>query len=249
MDIIKDPPSRIPKASLLLANLVPVIGVVFLNWTIASVIVLYWLENFVVGFFNILKMSKIKNTNLFQNNKSQHVAKIIVPVLSPKVIIFIKAFFIIFFILHFGFFTFGHGQFVLIFFGFPSPIIALFIPLMFLFISHGISYIVNFIGKKEYEKVSLIRQMMMPYSRLFVMHITIMIGGIITLFLYAPLTDMTKFDSSALSNMPQIYQIPALLVLIGAKIYIDLMSHSYEHAYRYFTRIKTKKITVNKKIV
>ncbi len=41
---------------LVLANLVPVIGVLFLGWDVATILVLYWIENGIVGLLNIPKI-------------------------------------------------------------------------------------------------------------------------------------------------------------------------------------------------
>ena len=39
------------------ANLVPLAGVLFLGWDLASVIVLFWAESAVIGFYTALKMA------------------------------------------------------------------------------------------------------------------------------------------------------------------------------------------------
>ena len=44
--------------ALLVANAVPLIGVLFLGWNVWTILTIYWLENGVVGVFNVLKMSK-----------------------------------------------------------------------------------------------------------------------------------------------------------------------------------------------
>src|SRR2546428_2069551 len=41
---------------LLLANAFPVAGVLFLGWTVFPLVLLYWLENVVVGGFNVAKL-------------------------------------------------------------------------------------------------------------------------------------------------------------------------------------------------
>ena len=46
---------------LILVNLIPLLGVLFFSWDIFTVIILYWMESAVIGFFNILKMQKINN--------------------------------------------------------------------------------------------------------------------------------------------------------------------------------------------
>ena len=52
----RTPGWSLPQLALLLANLVPVFGVLYLDWDVSSIIVLYWAENLVIGGFTLLKM-------------------------------------------------------------------------------------------------------------------------------------------------------------------------------------------------
>ena len=45
---------RLTSATLLAANLVPLCGVLWWQWSVSSVIVLYWFENIVIGVINVL---------------------------------------------------------------------------------------------------------------------------------------------------------------------------------------------------
>ncbi len=42
--------------ALLVANLVPLVGVLWFGWNVWTILTIYWLENGVVGVFNVLKM-------------------------------------------------------------------------------------------------------------------------------------------------------------------------------------------------
>jgi len=42
--------------ALLVANAFPIAGVLFLGWKVFPLVLLYWLENVVVGGFNVAKM-------------------------------------------------------------------------------------------------------------------------------------------------------------------------------------------------
>ncbi|NIA27398.1 MAG: hypothetical protein GWP02_05020 [Desulfobulbaceae bacterium] len=48
--------SRPSAIILILANLVPLAGVLFLGWRVFDVIILYWAENVVIGVINVLRM-------------------------------------------------------------------------------------------------------------------------------------------------------------------------------------------------
>src|SRR3954469_4045527 len=44
--------------ALIVANAIPLIGVLFLGWNVWTILTIYWLENGGYGAFNILKMSR-----------------------------------------------------------------------------------------------------------------------------------------------------------------------------------------------
>src|SRR3989339_2002813 len=151
---------------LILVNLTPIIGLLFWDWDFFTIIILYWMESAVVGFFNILKMQRINNY-----------------VFSPALPLFI---------VHYSIFMFVHLFFILQFF---KPDLGsaieqfgafkivfkylegLLISLAFLFLSHGLSFIFNFIKKEEYKNSSLVKQIFFPYQRIIIMQIVIFLIG------------------------------------------------------------------------
>jgi len=42
---------RISTGSLILSNLVPLFGVLFFGWSISTILILYWSENAIIGFY------------------------------------------------------------------------------------------------------------------------------------------------------------------------------------------------------
>lgn len=199
---------------LVLVNIWPIFGVYFFNWNITNILILYWSENLIIGFINIFKMSlakkpgKLEETNnfIFKLNESPLIKFHNLP----------KAFLIGYFIFHYGIFTFGHGLFL---FTFASNGIilpkadlystALGIAWLLMLISHLVSYWTNFVGKKEYENISAYKQMFVPYSRIFVLHICIVAAGFLVVFFGSPK--------------------PLIILLVLLKIAIDLNLHFREH--------------------
>ena len=49
---------------LIAVNLIPLFGVLFFGWSLFSIMFLYWIENGIIGFFNILKIA-LGETGLF----------------------------------------------------------------------------------------------------------------------------------------------------------------------------------------
>jgi hypothetical protein len=183
------------KISLVVANLLPVIGIAFFNWSLFNFLFLYWLESAVIGFYFILKMVKGAK---FRGGKL-------------GLMLFGQS---VFFVFHYGAFMSGHLFFILFIsqryqsvMSFSSSgFIFLVFNLIGLFISHGISYQQNFIGKKEYEKIGNLLLLMGPYDRIFVMHFVVSLGSILV---------------SAL-NWP-------LYSLVGLKIFVDYLVHTKTH--------------------
>ena len=183
--------------ALMTANLVPLIGVVFLGWDAASIVLLYWIENLIVGIFNVLRMFLVK----VESRSKQ----------------FQKLFMIPFFCIHFGGFCAVHGFFLLVFFKIGSPDAVLsdsgawmgpliFLQLLYgvvmqlwhgrppglewpvvgLFVSHGISFIRNFIYGQQYLSLKVKDIMMRPYKRIVLMHVVIILGAVLIMKLGSP---------------------------------------------------------------
>jgi hypothetical protein len=190
---------------LILANLGPLFGVFFLHWQVFPILLLFWIENVMVGLFNALKML----------------------LATPKVIsIWLAKLFIIpFFCVHYGLFTLVHGVFVFGFFGgyfgeldgFPNAdsvfqVIADFQlgwAVLALFLSHLVSFVINYVGKGEYKQSKLMELMFQPYSRVVILHVTIIIGAFLAVLAKAPAS--------------------VLVILILLKIFIDVKTHLREH--------------------
>ena len=190
------------QVALVLANAVPLVGVLLLGWTVFPLLLLYWLENVVVGAFNVLKMLLAKPAE---------------PVYWAG-----KLFLIPFFIVHFGGFTFVHGVLVVAFFGpkgiqpfdlltaVPAAIRAnqLGWGVLSLIASHGFSFYWNYVKNGEYQRASLQALMGQPYGRVMVLHLTMLFGGWIVMLLGSP--------------------VGALLVLVALKTAADWRGHRAE---------------------
>ena len=190
------------QVALVLANAVPLVGVLLLGWTVFPLLLLYWLENVVVGGFNVLKMLLAKPAE---------------PVYWAG-----KLFLIPFFIVHFGGFTFVHGVLVVAFFG-PKGIqpfeLLTAVPaavranqlgwgVLSLIASHGFSFYWNYVKNGEYQRASLQALMGQPYGRVMVLHLTVLFGGWIVMLLGSP--------------------VGALLVLVALKTAADWRGHRAE---------------------
>ncbi|MGF1655448.1 MAG: DUF6498-containing protein [Verrucomicrobiales bacterium] len=195
---------------LVLANIFPLMAV-FLGWADAgTVLILYWAENIVVGAFNVLKMG----TNLHGTQTEQ-----------------LKKFGLIpFFMVHYGIFCLVHGMFVALavsslrsgggLFGMSHefPLLALLrnfdwfvlTGLLGLTLSHGFSFFYNYIGKNEIRTMSIDGLMIAPYGRIVVLHVALLLGFFVLMFLGTPLL--------------------FLVLLMVGKTLLDISLHNANHA-------------------
>ena len=204
--------------ALLAANTIPFWGVLFLGWDAFFVVLLYWSENLIIGFYNVLK---------------------IVFAAAPHPIAHLgKLFFIPFFTIHYGGFTAVHGLFVLAIFnkadenfmgGMNWPFCLVFLELLVnvvrhmysvipsqmklailaLFISHGVSFVYNYLLKREFVSANSGKLMGSPYARILVMHFAILGGGFFAMALGSP--------------------AGLLLILVVLKTFLDVNLHLRGH--------------------
>ncbi len=189
---------------LVAANLVPLAGVVWWDWDVFFLLLLFWSENVVIGIFGIARM--------IVAGKTESVAE--------------SLFLPVFFLLHYGGFMFGH---FMVLFGMYEGSVAPagehleprdyygliveklnWVPVAALFISHGWSFVENFMGGQEHERLTPNQAMTLPYRRMFITHIALIAGGFFLIEKGQPLA--------------------GLVLLVLMKIGLDVTFHRREHA-------------------
>ena len=205
-------------------NLIPLVGVVFWGWNVVTLLVLYWVENGIVGILNVPKMLLARGPVIPDEG----------PLRVNGGLAASNVGLVLFFLIHYGLFWFVHGVFV-----FALPAFATFTEEMTdgffpgtieptissairgpdmsavawgalgLAISHGASFVVNYVGRREYLRVSAARQMFAPYGRLVILHMAILLGAFVSLTIGSP--------------------VGALIVLVILKTIVDLTLHLREH--------------------
>ncbi len=198
--------------SLLLANLVPIAALFIFHWDVFSLLFLFWLENVIIGLLNVVKM-------LLAGVGARDM-----PRYGGVIFGVMKFFMIPFFCIHYGMFTFAHGMFVVAIFGktalhgfsgFSLPLVAQIIqdnhlewPLAALVVSNLIGFGWDYLWKGEFRRTNPAELMTAPYRRVMVMHITVIVGAMLTMALHAPEA--------------------ALILLVGLKTITDLWGHQKE---------------------
>lgn len=193
------PPILLSSLALVLANLVPLGGVLAGWWSAFEIVLLFWAENVVIGLFQVARMAVV------MLRKREWEMMVLIP----------------FFCLHYGMFTFVHGIFVMAMLappeaeGLPDGLALLLSPagllfaLLALVASHAFSFVVNFVAGGEWRGMDAGRLMKDPYARVVVLHLVIIGGGAAALALGEPLW--------------------ALAALVVLKIAVDLVAHRRRH--------------------
>jgi hypothetical protein len=185
---------------LVAANLLPLYGVLVWNWEVFPLLALFWMENVIIGALNAARMLAIDP--------------------GDAALWAAKLFMVPFFCVHYGFFTVAHGVFVFSMFGkynaegfdVQDPAARavsdwnLWLPVGALLASHVFSFFWNYPGVSS---GGLQEQMMKPYARVVILHLTVLVGGFGVVALGSPLW--------------------ALLILLGIKIAVDVRAHLREH--------------------
>lgn len=184
---------------LIVANLVPLYGVLFWGWDLFTLMMAYWMETAAIGFWNITHMALLARWG----------ALFMVP----------------FFIVHFGGFMLGHFLFLWQMFGggwnenvenieeFLRQVPVgwtIWIAFAALFISHGLSFFFNVLrpwwrGQTGVDEKQGQSVMMGTYGRVIVMHLTILFGAALAAYFQTPTA--------------------AFVLLILLKILVDVPAH------------------------
>ncbi len=171
-----------------LANAIPLYGVLFWGWDIFMVFVLFWFENVMIGVFNVAQMLAFGMKRIVINKDN--------PFTFLR-ILFICAFFTV----HYGLFTMGHGVFVFALFGdgdfqsstLPplSDIVAVFVQHNLLWAALGIILACAFTAVRQFEKsreeLDVKVLMFAPYGRIIILHVVLIVGGLLAEALGAPI--------------------------------------------------------------
>jgi len=209
------------------SNLFPLLGVLVFGWSIQGLLIVYWLESGIIGIFNIPRILSAHGTET-SASRSQAAqlksgGKTVTLPDPPETVPAAPTWrrenwsVALFFAKHYGLFWLAHGAIIGIF-----PLIATgmeFVPRATLptmavgagtvGVSHYVSYRQNYLRSGEWQTVPPGRRVNAPYSRVLVMHLTIVFGAFVVTIIDAP--------------------VGALVIMIGLKTALDIRGHLREH--------------------
>ncbi len=224
--------------ALLVANAIPLGGVLLFGWSLWTILVIYWLENGIVGFWNVPRMllasgQVVPEADLrraletaeapLQNDTPDRrwaQSRLTAALRLGRVGVpgFARVGLAGFFVVHYGIFWLVHGVFVFALPAFAGDTDTPFGEILWgsaafaavaLFLSHGASFLFNYVGRQEYRRNSPAAQMAAPYSRVVALHLAILFGAFAIAFVGAP--------------------VGALVILVLVKTFYDLTLHVREH--------------------
>ncbi|MFH1769834.1 MAG: DUF6498-containing protein [Parcubacteria group bacterium] len=191
---------------LILVNLIPLFGVLYLDWGVVTILVLYWMESVVIGYFGYKKIFKVTG-----NRPKKHFFGLLFGLLGPAsyflfnfiVFILVDALFLVILLVIFLL------QTPTSFIEYDLSFSYLIIGFIGFWISHWYSYRSNFLGREEYLKYTPKSVTRAPYKRIWVMHAFIIVAGGIMAWTWS--------------------LVSLLLVLVVLKIVADITLHLMEH--------------------
>jgi hypothetical protein len=211
--VITAPMPHAAAATLIVANLLPLALVLAGTASIGNLVLLYWAENLIIGFYALLRMAAASRGSLPEKLGSM-----------------------VFFSLHYGGFCLIHGLFVVLMFGgdpqtifprgseaWPFPFslaqnvaagaeaaglfsaAGMLLPLLALCASHGVSFVQNYLRNGRYRRVDAGDAFWRPYPRMILLHVMIIAGAWFIARHGSPL--------------------PLLVGLVAGKTLLDLLLH------------------------
>jgi hypothetical protein len=188
---------------LIVANLVPLFGILFLDWDVLALMLQFWFENVFIGIFSLIRIATARKDRTAET-------RFVLP---------------LFFLLHYGLFTLGHGFLLLDLFGgggysmeqLVRPAFwfhlasenGILIALAALFVSHLYSFVDNYVLRQEYRNLDARKAMTLPYPRVAILHVSLLFGGMI----------LKEFGQPA----------AGLVIFVVLKVALDLSLHRREH--------------------
>jgi len=158
---------------IVLGNLLPVLGVLFLGWDAGMILILYWIENLVVGIFTLPRI-------LMASGPPPAPGSVIGGSPLPA-----RIGTALFFIVHYGGFWLGHGVFAFLLAGqisggHASPTDdgwGFWIAVAALFVFQGIQFWQSWIKPRAWVHATPGGEMFKPYGRVAVLHLTVLLGA------------------------------------------------------------------------
>jgi hypothetical protein len=211
---------------LVVVNLVPVPLVVSGAWRSGDVMIAYWLENIVVGFWTLVQIRTARGTQPTATGGKRGVR---VTLNGRDAGAMPTGGLAVFFCLHYGIFTVVHGVFAGVIAvmagGLTGSVWTWVLMLVAMFVSHGLSTAVHWFGQGERDRVTPSAAMMRPYGRIVVLQVAVIGGFLLMAFAGDGWGGSGSFDVPA--GLDPVV-LPGLLLIV-LKLTLDVITHLIQH--------------------
>ena len=151
---------------LIVSNIITIFFAIKENWSLLTIMLIYWFQSVTIGLFNFIRILRLKNfsTENFYINKR--------PVKPTERT---KKFTALFFAIHYGFFHFGYLVFLLQKLNIKATVLF---PIIISSIVFFVNHLFSFLAHREElnKKQNIGKVMFFPYARIIPMHLTIVFG-------------------------------------------------------------------------
>lgn len=159
--------------SIIIGNMLPVFGVLFLKWDAGMILILYWIENFIVGAYTLPRILMAEGPPPADDSAIGG---------SPLAARIGTA---LFFTVHYGGFWLGHGVFAFLLAGeisngSPSPTDSgwgFWLAVLTMVVLEGVRFWQAWVKPRAWRTATPSGEMFKPYGRVFVLHITVLLGA------------------------------------------------------------------------
>ncbi len=202
---------------LLAANLLPLAGVLFLQWDAVILVIFYCMESLVIGLFNAAKMIKAEG-RISGESRNSLAFRLLQLGSYGEDTFMMKIVLVPFFVAHYGGFVIAQTYvFILVAnhlmrakYGLANFLSFDFIiNLTAIIFSHWYSYKKNYIESGEYKRAVPAVLMSAPYKRVTIQQLLVILGGFFLILFRGP--------------------VGFLVLLIGLKMIFDLRAHGKSH--------------------
>ena len=212
--------------SIVAVNLVPLVGVAWFGWNPFSIIFTYWVQTGIIGYFSWRKIKKVAESSpaelpinvmafaVRRSKKPRPIAQIIRDYIGVYIFGMVAS--VIFLIFFTGYASQGifnlkvfSGSFYITALAIRDSFGVIVLGSLLFFLNHGYSYMLNFVGKKEFLRSDLPTQLSDPIERVGTIWAAVFLG--ITMLGFIP-------------NLMAI-----LIVLVIFKTMFDVYAHLKEH--------------------
>lgn len=219
---------KISNLLLITANILVAIIVIWEGWSLGSILLIYWSQSVIIGFFHFFRILLFKGSILPEVvNSAGHRVN---DRLSDKNVVATyggNIFIAIFFAVHYGLFHSGYLTFLQFFLGtsFYQTFLVIWPAIAIFTVNHFLSLILNW-SEGESGSTSLMELFKEPYARIMPMHLIIMIY----VFLLANNTFFSAITAGGeVVSTVRLIQVLGITIFFILKIIADVAGHNNKH--------------------